>query len=191
VDECAGLDGLVTYRLWRELGFPPENTLHDLRWGRQFTGDGLDAYVWVFLISGAVPPEHLIGGWKGVSSQRQPPMYFRLGGGTITGVSKPGWIVWSRVYVEAGRLRFDTGLAEVVKLPREETEERWRLTTPQWPIMHAVLQGVTRDQMMARHKSNHIQAGYAPDRAGAKKALLAKAAAMQALGLEVFVCGSL
>ena len=23
VDECAGLDGLVTYRLWRELGLPP------------------------------------------------------------------------------------------------------------------------------------------------------------------------
>src|SRR3989449_8569088 len=33
VDECAGLDGLVTYRLWRELRFPPENTLHDVRWG--------------------------------------------------------------------------------------------------------------------------------------------------------------
>ena len=33
VDECAGLDALVTYRLWRELGWPPENTLHDLRWG--------------------------------------------------------------------------------------------------------------------------------------------------------------
>ncbi len=191
VDECAGLDGLITYRLWRELGFPPENTLHDLRWGRQYTGPGLDAYVWVFLISGAVPPEHLIGGWKGVTSHRQPPMYFRLGGGTITGVSKPGWIVWSRVYVEGGRLRFDTGLAEVVKLPEEETAGRWRLTTPQWPIMHAVLQGITRDQMMARHKSNHIQVAYAPDKAGAKKALLAKAAVMQGLGLEVYVCGEL
>jgi hypothetical protein len=191
VDECAGLDGLVTYRVWRELGFPPENTLHDLRWGRHYAGDGLDAYVWVFLISGAVPPEHLIGGWKGVSSMRQPAMYFRLGGGTITGVSKPGWIVWSRVYVEAGRLRFDTGLAEVVKLPKEETDERWRLTTPQWPIMHAVLKGISRDQMMARHKSNHIQVAYAPGKAGAKKALLAKAAAMEALGLEVFVCGTL
>ena len=33
VDECAGLDGLVTNRLWTKLGFPPENTLHDLRWG--------------------------------------------------------------------------------------------------------------------------------------------------------------
>src|SRR5256714_15421329 len=77
VDECAGLDGLVTYRLWRELRYAPENTLHDLRWGRQFTGKvngkKLDAYVWVFEISGAVPPEHLIGGWSGVTSERQPP----------------------------------------------------------------------------------------------------------------------
>src|SRR5208337_1816479 len=40
VDECAGLDGLITYKLWRELGFDPENTLHDLRWGRHYTGPG-------------------------------------------------------------------------------------------------------------------------------------------------------
>jgi hypothetical protein len=189
VDECAGLDALVTNRLWRELGFPPENTLHDLRWGRQFTGDGVDEYVWVFLISGAAPPAHFIGGWKGASSERQPPMYFRLGGGTLKGISKPGWIVWSRVYVEDGKLKFDTGLGEVVALPKKETEERWRLTTPQWPIMHAVLKGVSRDQMMARHKSNHIQVVYAPDKAGAKRGLFAKAAAMRELGMDVFLCG--
>src|ERR1700750_2116180 len=35
VDECAGIDGLLTYRLWRELGYEPENTLHDLRWGQE------------------------------------------------------------------------------------------------------------------------------------------------------------
>jgi hypothetical protein len=189
VDECAGLDGLVTYKLWRELGFPPENTLHDLRWGRHFSGDGVDEYVWVFLISGAAPAEHFIGGWKGASSERQPAMYFRLGGGTLKGISKPGWIVWSRVYVADGRLKFDTGLAEVVELPKAETEERWQLTTSQWPIMHAVLQGVSRDQMMARHKSNHIQVAYAPDKASAKRGLLAKAVAMRELGLDVFICG--
>lgn len=194
VDECAGLDGLITYRLWRELGFPPENTLHDLRWGRHYVGasDGeeIDAYVWVLEISGAVPPEHLIGGWSGVTSERQPPMYFAKGGGTIKGVSKPGWVVWSRVYVvNEKKLKFDTGLAEVVALPREETEERWRLTTSQWPIMHAVLQGVTRDQMMARHKSNHIQVAYAPSREAARRGLFAKAAAMHELGLKVAICG--
>jgi hypothetical protein len=190
VDECAGLDGLVTYRLWRELGWPPENTLHDLRWGRHFKGDGIDDYVWVFLISGAAPPEHFTGGWKGASSERQPPMYFRLGGGTLKGVSKPGSIVWSRVYVADGRLKCDLGIGEVVALPAAETEERWQKTTPQWPIMHATISGVSRDQMMARHPSNHIQVVYAPDAASAKRGLFAKAAAMKELGLEVFICGA-
>ena len=110
VDECAGLDGLVTYRLWRELGFAPENTLHDLRWGQHYRGNGVNDYVWVFLISGAVPPAHLIGGYRGATSERQPPMYFRLGGGTIKGVSKPGHIVWSRVFVMDGKLHCDLGV---------------------------------------------------------------------------------
>ncbi len=65
VDECAGLDGLITNRLWRELGFAPENTLHDLRWGQHYKGEGIDDYVWVLLISGAVPPAHFAGGFKG------------------------------------------------------------------------------------------------------------------------------
>ncbi len=189
VDECAGLDGVVTYQIWKELGYAPENTLHDIRWGRHFKDKTLDAYVWVFLISGAAPPAHFVGGYKGTSSERQPGMYFRLGGGTVKGISKPGWIVWSRVFIEGGKLKFDTGLAEVVKLPQAETEDRWKLTTSQWPIMHTVLQGVTRDQMMARHKSNHIQVVYAPDREAAKNGLFVKASAMAALGLEVAICG--
>ncbi len=189
VDECAGLDGLVTYRLWRELGYPPENTLHDLRWGRHYRGGDVDDYVWVFLISGAAPPAHFAGGYAGASSERQPSMYFRLGGGTLKGVSKPGWIVWSRVYVEDGALCYDTGVGKVVALPEEETAERWRLTTPQWPIMHAVLPGITRDQMMARHKANHIQVVYAPDEDAARHGMFAKAAAMKELGLKCFVCG--
>ncbi len=89
VDECAGLDGLVTYLLWRKLGFAPENTLHDIRWGQSFKRNGINEFVWVFLISGAVPPAHL-DGYKNAISERQPPMYFRLGGGTIKGISKPG-----------------------------------------------------------------------------------------------------
>ena len=189
VDECAGLDGLVTYRLWRELGFAPENTLHDLRWGRHYRGGGVDDYVWVFLISGAAPPAHFIGGYRGASSERQPPMYFRLGGGTVKGISRPGHIVWSRVFVMNGRLHCDLGVAEVVALPQKETDRRWRETTPQWPIMHAVLAGVTRDQMMARHKSNHIQVVYVPDEKQAHRALRIKAAAWAELGLEVHLCG--
>jgi hypothetical protein len=189
VDECAGLDGLVTYRLWRELGFEPENTLHDLRWGQRYRGNGRDDYVWVFLISGAAPPAHFIGGYKGASSERQPPMYFRLGGGTLKGISKPGHIVWSRVFIMNGKLHSDLGVAKILKLPPEETERRWRETTPQWPIMHAVLNGITRDQMMARHKSNHIQVVYAPNEKQAHRACRIKAAAFAELGLDVHLCG--
>ena len=189
VDECAGLDGLVTYRLWRQLGFAPENTLHDLRWGQHFKGDGVNDYVWVFLISGAAPPAHFIGGYSGTSSERQPAMYFRLGGGTVKGISKPGHIVWSRVFVMDGKLHCDIGVARVVKLPERETERRWQETTPQWPIMHAILSGVSRDQMMARHKANHIQVVYTPSEAQSHRAARIKAAAMAELGLKVHLCG--
>jgi hypothetical protein len=185
VDECAGLDGLVTNRVWTELGFSPETTLHDVRYGDDYNGQ----FVWVFEISGAVPPAHLIGGYAGAVSERQPPMYFRLGGGSLKGVSKPGEIVWSRIFVENGRLNADIGRARVIELPQEETERRWRITTPQWPIMHTVLYGVTRDQLMARHKSNHVQVAYAPDATGADLALAAKAAAFREMGIQVSLCG--
>ena len=186
VDECAGLDGLVTYRVWKALGFSPENTLHDLRYGEDYQGQ----FVWVFEISGAVPAAHNVGGYAGCVSERQPPMYFRLGGGSLKGVAKPGEVVWSRVFIEDGKLKADLGLAQAIALPKEETERRWKITTPQWPIMHAVLRGVSRDQMMARHKANHIQVAYAPDLAGARRALAAKAAFFQEAGLDVFICGT-
>ena len=172
----------------RELGFDPGD--HAARCPLRRSSTGRPRFVWVFEISGAVPPEHLIGGYAGAVSERQPPMYFRLGGGSLKGVSKPGEIVWSRIFVDDGKLKADLGRAKVVELPREETERRWRITTPQWPIMHAVIYGVTRDQLMARHKSNHIQVAYAPDAAGANLALAAKAAMFREMGIEVSVCGT-
>ncbi|CAF0815533.1 unnamed protein product [Adineta steineri] len=186
VDECAGVDALITNRVWNKLGYSPETTLHDVRYGEDYDG----IFTWVFEISGAVPPEHLIDGYKGAFSLRQPPMYFHKGGGTIRGVSKPGDVVWSRIYTEDNRLKADIGRARIVELPKEETERRWRDTTPQWPIMHAQLLGVSRDQLMAKHKANHVQVAYAPDAQGAQKALAAKAACFQSLGIEVFICGT-
>jgi hypothetical protein len=44
---------------------------------------------------------------------------------------------------------------------------------------------------MARHKANHIQVVYAPNERGAKKALFAKAAAMNELGIHVSFCGNI
>ncbi len=190
VDECAGLDGLMTYRVHAAMGQPVENTLHDVRWGDIDRSGTVPDYVWVFEISGSVPPAHLIDGWKGATSERQPGMYFRLGGGTIKGVSKPGEIVWSRVYVDNGKLKMDLGRAGVVELPREETERRWKLTTPQWPVMHAALYGVSRDQFMAKHKANHIQVAYANGEQEADAAMLAKAAMAEAMGMHVNLCGT-
>jgi hypothetical protein len=185
VDECAGLDALVTNRVWRAMGLDPATTLHDVRWGDWYGGQ----YVWVFLISGSAPPSHFKGGYRGASSERQPPMYFPLGGGTLKGESRPGEIVWSRVYVLPDGLHVDIGRGTVVDLPPEETKRRWDATTPQWPIMSAVLHGVTRDQFMARHKANHIQVVYAPNAETADKALAAKAAMFHKLGVKVHICG--
>ena len=190
VDECAGLDALVTNRIWKALGCDPETTLHDVRYGEPYQVDGREEFVWVFEISGAVPAAHLVGGYAGSVSERQPAMYFRLGGGSLKGVSKPGEIVWSRIFVDEGRLKADIGRARAVELPPEETERRWQITTPQWPIMHAVMYGVTRDQLMARHKSNHMQVAYAPDAASANLAMAAKAAMFREMGIEVAVCGT-
>jgi hypothetical protein len=190
VDECAGLDGIFTQRVHAALHQPVENTLHDLRWGDWDQSGTTGDYVWVFLISGSAPPAHHVGGYAGTDSLRQPPMYFRLGGGTVRGIAKPGEIVWSRIFVERGKLKMDLGRAKVITLPEAETQRRWKATTIQWPIMHAVTYGVTRDQMMARHKANHIQVAYANSAAEADLAMYAKAALASELGLEVCLCGT-
>ncbi len=189
VDECAGLDALFTNRVWTAMNLDPATTLHDVRWGEHYHGGDIDEFVWVFQISGAVPASHLNGGYAGATSERQPPMYFRLGGGTFKGICKPGPIVWSRLFVQDGKLHADIGRATVIELPAEETLRRWKETTSQWPIMHAVLHGVSRDQFMARHHANHVNVAYAPSSEVADKALAAKAAMLAELGIEVNICG--
>jgi hypothetical protein len=190
VDQGAGLDALITNRVHKALGQPVETTLHDVRWGDWDRSGTVDEYVWVFLISGSVPPAHLINGWAGADAHRQPAAFFRSGGGTLRGVSKPGEIVWSRFYLDNGRLRLDIGRAGVVELPAEETQRRWEATTAQWPIMHAVTYGVSRDEMMGKHKSNHLQVAYANSAKEADQVLLTKVAVAEALGISVHVCGT-
>ncbi len=191
VDECAAVDALVTNRVWTAMTLDPATTLHDIRWGQQYSGNGIDNFVWVFEISGAVPPSHLVNGFAGSVSERQPAMYFPKGGGTIKGESKPGEIVWSRIYVMDRKLHCDMGRGTVVSLPAEEMKFRWESTTPQWPIMSAILHGVTRDQLMGRHKANHIQVAYATSADLADKALAAKAAMLAEMGITVHICGIL
>jgi len=191
VDECAGLDALLTNRVWSDAGFDPSTTLHDVRWGARFEGRGINEFVWVFEISGAVPPSHLAGGYAGARAERQPPMFFPRGGATIGGVSKPGEVVWSRIYVEGDALHMDIGRGGAVRLPAEESGRRAKATNPQWPMMHAVLYGVTRDQFMAKHQANHIQVVYAPDASAARRLLAAKSGMASELGVQVNICGDI
>jgi hypothetical protein len=189
VDECAGVDEMITNRCWKALGLDPSTTLHDVRWGEHYKGDGIDDFVWLLQISGAAPASHFAGGYAGATSERQPAMYFPLGGGSLKGVGKPGEIVWSRVFVEGSALHCDIGQGTVVSLPAAETERRWRETTVQWPIVHTILHGVSQNQMMARHRANHVNVAYAPSAEAAGKALTTKAAMLAELGIHVHLCG--
>lgn len=183
-DEGAAVDALVTNRVWTAMGLDPATTLHDVRWGEEYDG----RFVWVFEISGSVPASHL-GGYQNAEGWRQGEVFFPAGGSTINGVSKPGEIVWSRLYISDSALQLDIGRASAVELPFEKTERRKQATNPEWPIAHVVLHGIDRDQFMARHKANHAQVVYAPDAATANKALIAKAALFAELGVHVHLCG--
>lgn len=184
VDEGVAVDALVTDRVWTAMGLIPDNTLHDVRWGEEYDGE----FVWVYEISGSVPASHL-GGWGNAEGWRQGHVFFPAGGATINGVSRPGEVVLSRVFIADGILQADIFRGTVVALPGEETERRKNATNPEWPIAHVVLHGVTRDQFMARHKANHVQTVYAPDAETADKALIAKAAMLDRMGVKVNLIG--
>lgn len=191
VDECAGLDALMIERIHREMDQPVETTLHDLRWGDMDASATVDGFVWVLEISGAAPPAHHPGGWAGSESHRQPKMFFPAGGGGLKGYARPGSIVWSRVYIEDGAMKLDIGRGWAVELPEEESERRSRATTYEWPIMHAVLSGVSRDEMMGRHKANHIQVAYVDDDEVAARVVRMRASLAAELGMQVSLCGEI
>jgi hypothetical protein len=189
VDECAGLDGLLTKWVHQQHGQPVESTLHDLRWSDIDRSGTVDGEIWVLEISGAAPPAHHIGGYAGSCGERQASMYFPYGGSTLSGIAKPGEIVWSRIYVEDNQLNMDIGRATVVELPVEETQRRLDSTTKVWPIMHARLHNVSRNQLMAKHKANHIQVAYANSSEEADKCMKTKAALAAQFGMAVNLCG--
>lgn len=154
-DMGSGIPQVIMHDIYGRKGMPTETTLHDIRWGREYGG----RFIWVLLISGAVPPAHL-GGWNKTTCYRQAPMYFPLGGATCSGVSKPGTITWARFYERFGEIGMDCGTGEVVELPEKELKERLNKTNPEWPIANVHIPGYDRDQLMASHMSNHITIGY-------------------------------
>jgi hypothetical protein len=87
-------------------------------------------------------------------------------------------------------LHMDLGRAKSVSLPEKEVERRLRETTHEWPIMNTVFYGISRDQMMARHKANHIQVAFANSADEADQCLYTKAALASELGMQVSLCGT-
>ena len=196
---CA-VDQTLSKVLYKGTGLKPvwwETTQHDLRWGYSYKNNGkykgkeieIDSFMWAFELSGNTPAGHMENGWADMQAERQPYDYFPENGICTKGTTKSGEIIWSRVYIDEGQMCMDLGRGAAVELPPEESKKVWEATTPEWPLMHAITYGVTRDQMMAKHKSNHITVSYAPDAAIANEIMFAKAAMAHELGFNVNICG--
>ncbi|MDK9698257.1 MAG: signal transduction protein [Siculibacillus sp.] len=156
VDMGTAIPQTMLWRLLDGLGLPAETTLHDIRWGSEFEGE----FYWDLEISGSVPFEHLKGGISGATGHRQPPMYFPKGGSTIAGQGKAGRLIWARAHYEGTTVHLHVGTGHAVELPTQEFRRRLDATTKEWPLLNCVLDGVTRDQLMAGHQSNHITVAY-------------------------------
>lgn len=161
VDMGTAIPQTMLHRLLDGLGLPSETTLHDIRWGSDFEGQ----FYWDLEISGSVPFEHIKGGIAGATGHRQPPMYFPKGGSTIAGQGKAGRLIWARAHYEGTTVHLHVGTGHAVELPTQEFQRRLNATTRQWPLLNAVLDGVSRDQLMAGHQSNHITVAYVPENA--------------------------
>jgi len=148
-DKGEAVGQIITERVGKAMGLDPATILHDVHWGEDYNGQ----LVWLLEISESVPPSHLTGGYAGEQGWRQNPERIPLGGSTLKGVSKPGEVMYSRAYIAHGALHVDLGRVTAMTLPAAETERRWQATNPEWPVMHAVIHRVTRDQFMARHRA--------------------------------------
>jgi hypothetical protein len=176
-DVGSGVPQVLMHDILVRKGRPPETTLHDVRWGDEWNGK----FVWVLEISGGAPPNHF-GGWDKTTVYRQTPMYFPKGGGTCSGISKPGIVTWARFYESFGKIGMDLGTGEVLALPENETKRRLSCTSEEWPIANLHMPGYDRDQLMSSHKSNHITICYG-------NILQELASTAEKIGVEVSVVG--
>ena len=192
VDECAGVDALLTNRVWTDLGIDPSTTLHDVRWGapvdrerRRRVRLGLRD-----LGRGAGLALHR----RLCRRPRRAAAADVLPEGRLDAEGRDASRARScsrRVYVEDRRASTWTSAAAAwCKLSDAETERRWQATTPQWPIMHAVLYGdhARPDDGQAQGQSHPggVCAGRR-DRATARSC--ARRAMARALGIQVNLCG--
>lgn len=156
VDMGSAIPQVMLAKLLQALGMESETTLHDIRWGSDYQG----TFYWDLEISGAVPFAHLKGGIAGSTGYRQPSMFFPYGGSTIAGQGKAGRFIWARAHYENTQVIMHIGTGTAVELPTEEFERRRKATNYEWPLLNAVLDGVSRDDLMAGHQSNHLSIAY-------------------------------
>lgn len=156
VDMGSAIPQVMMAKLLQSLNLASETTLHDIRWGSEFEG----TFYWDLEISGAVPFAHLKGGIAGATGYRQPPMFFPFGGSTIAGQGKKGRFIWARAHYEGLQVVMHIGTGTAIELPEAEFERRRRATNYEWPLLNAVLDGVSRDSLMAGHQSNHLSIAY-------------------------------
>ena len=184
VDMGTAIPQTMLWRLLDSLGLPSETTLHDIRWGSEYEG----TFYWDFEISGSVPFEHLKGGVAGATGYRQPAMYFPKGGSSIHGQGKAGRLIWARAHYEGTQVFMHIGTGTALELPAAEFERRRKATTYEWPLLNCKLDGVSRDELMAGHQSNHITIAYVAED---KLQDVLRAFVAQALtqGIQVSVAG--
>lgn len=184
VDMGSAIPQIMMAKLLDALGMASETTLHDIRWGSEFDG----TFYWDLEISGAVPFAHLKGGIAGATGYRQPAMFFPYGGSTITGQGKAGRFIWARAHYEGTDVIMHIGTGTAVELPEAEFERRRKATNYEWPLLNAVLDGITRDDLMAGHQSNHLTLAYVAenDLADVVKAFVAQALTQN---INVFIAG--
>lgn len=182
VDMGSAIPQTMLFRLLSSLGLPAETTLHDVRWGSEYEG----VFYWDFQISGAIPFEHVRGGITGATGHRQPPMYFAKGGATLSGQGKAGCFIWARAYYRETTVYLHIGTGDAVELPAAEWQRRSAATTSVWPLMNARLHGISRDQFMAGHQSNHITIAYVdPPHLALVTGALAAMAIRQGMQVEI------
>ena len=162
VDECAGLDGLMTYRVhqgaWASRSRTRCTTFAGAT-GPLGNGDRLRLGVCDQRLGAAGAFHRRLGAASAASGSRRCISVSAAGRSRAS--ASPARSSGRRIFVEDGRLKMDLGRAQSSNCRRRKPSAAGSATTPQWPIMHAVTYGVSRDQMMARHKSNHIQVAYA------------------------------
>ena len=137
---------------------------------------------------GSAIPQVMLAKLLGALGYRQPAMFFPYGGSTIAGQGKAGRFIWARAHYEGTQVILHIGTGTAVELPHDEFERRRRATNYEWPLLNAVLDGVSRDDLMAGHQSNHLSLAYVEEEV-LSEVLNAFIAQALTQNMKVFIAG--